>query len=177
LDGHRYLIALGSNVRHHRHGNPRKVLRAAIEALAGKGFGIEIMSPVVETAPLGHSRRRYANAAALVRSAREPDEVLEALSVMERRFGRRSGGRAWGARVLDLDIVLWSGGPWTSDSLVVPHPAFRGRTFVLGPASHIAGPWRDPITGLTLKQLHTRLTKPRPAPRCRSATRETHRGP
>ncbi|GGB95802.1 2-amino-4-hydroxy-6-hydroxymethyldihydropteridine diphosphokinase [Novosphingobium endophyticum] len=165
MDGHLYLIALGSNVRHHRHGRPRQVLRAAITALGRKGFEVEAISRVIETPPLGHSRRRYANAAALVRTGREPDEVLCELARIEHGFGRRAGGQPWGARVLDLDIVLWSDGPWTSESLVVPHPAFRSRTFVLGPASRIAGSWRDPLTGLTLNQLHTRLTKPRPAPR------------
>jgi len=165
LDRHSYLVALGSNVRHHRYGSPRKVLRAAIEALKSEHFEIEAVSPVIETAPLGHSRRRYANAAALVRTSRSPDEALQVLAAIERRFGRRPGGRAWRARVLDLDLILWSGGPWTSDDLVVPHPAFRQRGFVLTPASRIAGLWRDPLTGLTLKQLHTRLTKPRPVRR------------
>lgn len=159
---HSYLIALGSNVRHHRHGRPRKVLDAAIDALEREHFEIDAVSPVIETAPLGHSRRRYANGAVLVQSSRDPDEALQALAGIERRFGRRRCGRAWGARVLDLDLILWSGGPWTSEDLVVPHPAFRQRRFVLAPASRIAGPWRDPLTGLTLNQLHARLTKPRP---------------
>lgn len=162
MDRHSYLVALGSNVRHHRCGDPRKVLRAAIEGLEHEGFDVEALSPVIETAPLGHSRRRYANAAALVHCNRDPDEVLHMLAAIERRFGRRSGGRPWSARVLDLDLVLWSGGAWTSENLVVPHPAFRQRAFVLAPAARIAGPWRDPLTGLTLNQLHARLTKPRP---------------
>ena len=165
MDAHGYLIALGSNVRHHRYGSPRKVLHAAIKALEHDGFEVEAFSPVVETKPLGHSRRRYANAAALVHTSRGPDEALNALASVERRFGRRPGGKAWSARVLDLDVILWSGGPWASDDLVVPHPAFRQRAFVLAPASRVAGLWHDPLTGLTLNQLHTRLTKPRPVRR------------
>lgn len=165
MERHGYLIALGSNVRHHRYGSPRKILRAAIEALEHEHFKIDAISPVVVTEPLGHSRRRYVNAAVLAHTGREPDQVLQALTRIERGFGRRRGGRAWSARVLDLDLILWSGGPWTSEDLVVPHPAFRRRTFVLTPASHIAGRWRDPLTGLTLNHLHTRLTKPRPVRR------------
>lgn len=128
-------------------------------------FEIEVISPIIDTPPLGHSRRRYANAVALVHAGWGPDEVLHRLMKIERQFGRRSRGLAWGARVLDLDIVLWSGGPWTSEDLVIPHPAFRKRTFVLVPASRIAGAWRDPLTGHTLNHLHARLTKPRPIPR------------
>jgi 2-amino-4-hydroxy-6-hydroxymethyldihydropteridine diphosphokinase len=163
---HRYLVALGSNMRHARHGAPRGVIAAAFKALNGGHLHLIAASGVIETVPLGPSRRRYANAAALVRSKREPDEVLRKLHKIERRFGRRRRGIAWGARVLDLDLVLWNGGPWTSSdehgACVVPHPAFRSRRFVLQPAAQIAGGWRDPLSGFTINQLAARLTKPRP---------------
>jgi 2-amino-4-hydroxy-6-hydroxymethyldihydropteridine diphosphokinase len=58
--------------------------------------------------------------------------------------------------VLDLDIVLWSGGAWSSPDLTVPHIAFRERGFVLDPAAAIAPAWRDPVSGLTLRQLAAR---------------------
>ena len=72
----------------------------------------------------------------------------------------------WGARVLDCDIVLWDGGAWSSPRLTIPHSQFRSRAFVLAPAMAIAGDWRDPLGGLTLRHLHTRLTRPRPVPSC-----------
>src|SRR5690606_11786402 len=136
--GERYLIALGSNRCHGRHGRPEAVLRAAFAALDRKGLAIETTSPILATAPLGPSRRRYANAAALVRTKLAPDALLDRLKRIERRFGRRRGGRRWAARVLDLDVVLWSGGGWCSPGLTVPHPAFRSRAFVLRPAAAIA---------------------------------------
>ena len=157
----RYLIALGSNQRHHRYGAPRQVLRAAIAAL---GLKLEAVSRVVATAPLGPSRRRYANAAVIVRSKRDPDALLARLKEIEASFGRRRGGQRWGARVLDLDIVLWEGGSWYSPTLIIPHTAFRTRDFVLGPAAAIAPDWRDPVTCLTLRQLRARLTQPHPLP-------------
>lgn len=166
---HSYLIALGSNMRHPRHGGPRKVLAAALDSLDNGKYEVLAASPVIESAPLGPSRRRYANGVALIRTKREPDEVLHKLLKIENKFGRRRRGAAWGSRVLDLDIVLWNGGAWAAgegdQSLVIPHPAFRSRDFVLGPARRIAGTWRDPLTGLTINQLHARLTKARPAPR------------
>ena len=65
--------------------------------------------------------------------------------------------------------MQWSGGAWAHDdgesSLVIPHPFFRERAFVLGPAATIAGRWRDPLSGLTVRHLLARLTKPPPAPR------------
>lgn len=159
---HRYLIALGSNVRHPRFGPPREVLAAAIEALQDAGLDVEAVSRVIETPPLGPSRRRYANAAAVLETSLDPPELLDLLQDIESTFGRIRRGARWGARVLDLDIVLWSGGAWAEPRLIVPHPQFRARTFVLAPATQIASDWRDPITGLTLAHLQARLTRADP---------------
>jgi 2-amino-4-hydroxy-6-hydroxymethyldihydropteridine diphosphokinase len=156
----RYLVALGSNVRHHRHGPPPKVLRAALAELAQDGLTVERASKIISTAPLGPSLRRYANAAAIVNADMTPATLLRRLKSIERKFGRRNG-RRWAARVLDLDIVLWEGGVWTSRELTVPHVAFRERRFVLEPAAAIAPRWRDPVTGRTLRQLAGLVAKPR----------------
>jgi 2-amino-4-hydroxy-6-hydroxymethyldihydropteridine diphosphokinase len=158
---HRYLIALGSNRRHPRHGAPRKVLAVAVERLGAEGLEVLARAPASETDPVGSSSRRYANTAAVISTDLEPPELLALLKRIERASGRRLGGQRWRARVLDLDIVLWSGGAWASDELTIPHPLFRRRGFVLAPAVRIAPDWRDPLTGLTLRQLHARLTRPR----------------
>lgn len=162
-----YLIALGSNRRHALYGAPGGVVRAAQEELAAFGT-VLARSPVIGTAPMGAAQRRFANAALVLESELSPPALLAALKRTEREFGRRPGQR-WGDRVLDLDIVLWSGGIWRSGGaltgLAIPHPAFRTRSFVLGPACAIAPDWRDPASGLSLAQLHARLTRPRPLPR------------
>ena len=157
-----YLIALGSNQRHPRHGAPERVLTYALAALAEAGIGIERAGPVIRSAPIGPSLRHYANGAALVATALKPPALLAALKRIERTFGRRARGQRWSSRVLDLDIVLWSGGCWAAPDLTVPHPLFRQRRFVLDPALRIAGHWRDPISNLTLRQLAARLSKGRP---------------
>lgn len=157
---HHYLIALGSNRRHHRLGAPRRVLDAALVALASEGIDIESIAPVIDTPPIGPSTRRYANSAAVIRTSLMPDALLALLKRIEARFGRRLGQR-WSARTLDLDIILWSGGSWYSASprLIVPHAAYRRRDFVLRPAAQIAPRWRDPLTGLSLAQLRHRATR------------------
>ena len=161
----RYLIALGSNQRHHRHGLPPQVLHVALRALAAAGLTVEAAAPIMASAPIGPSLRHYANSAALIATDLLPEELLELVKQIERDFGRRSRGQRWTSRVLDLDLVLWSGGAWSSPSLTVPHAAFRERDFVLGPALTVAPDWRDPLTNLSLRQLKARLTRPRPKPR------------
>ncbi len=150
---HHYVIALGSN-RRGRHGAPEREVSAAIEAVGG----VIRASPPIVTAPLGPSRRRFVNVAILIESAEDPPALLERLKAIERAFGRRRG-RRWDARVIDLDIILWSGGAWSSPRLTVPHPLFRMRGFVLLPLTRIAPEWRDPVTGLTVRQLAARCRR------------------
>lgn len=155
-----YAIAIGSN-RRGRHGAPAREVAAAIAALDPVR-----VSPILLTAPLGPSIRRFANAALLIESDETPAALLARLKAIERDFGRRRGQR-WGARVIDLDIVLWSGGRWRDSALTVPHVAFRARRFVLDCLVHIAPAWRDPVTGLSVRQLTYRaqaVDRRRPRP-------------
>ena len=115
------------------------------------------------TAPLGPAKRRFANAACVLESTCEPPALLAGLKRIERDFGRRRG-RRWGDRALDCDIILWSGGRFASRALAIPHPHYRQRNFVLGPARAIAPGWRDPQTGLALRHYNARLTHPRALP-------------
>ncbi len=138
------------------------MLRAAIEALRALGE-VQALSSIRATPALGPAGRSFANAAAILATDLDPDELLDALKAVERRFGRR-GGRRWGPRILDLDIVLWSGGMWAGGP-TIPHPEFRKRAFVLDPLAEIAPDWRDPVTGLAVRHLRARLTAPRRAHR------------
>lgn len=145
-----YAIALGSN-RRGRHGSPAATVRAAAAVI-----GARRLSRIRLTPALGPAGRGFANAAALVESELDPPALLAVLKRVERDFGRRAG-RRWGPRVLDLDIVLWSEGAWAGGGLVIPHPEFRRRRFVLEPLAKLVPLWRDPITGATIRQLLHRL--------------------
>ncbi|MGN7999351.1 2-amino-4-hydroxy-6-hydroxymethyldihydropteridine diphosphokinase [Sphingomonas sp. 22176] len=151
-----YIIALGSN-RCGRHGGPRAELRAALAAIGR----VRAVSRIHETPPLGPSIRRFANAVAEIETDEAPEDLLRRLKTIERAFGRRRGQR-WGARVIDLDIVLWSGGCWASPVLTVPHPQYRARRFVLVPLAEIAPQWPDPVTGRTTLPLLHAVDRRRP---------------
>ena len=150
-----YAIAIGSN-RRGRHGSPRAEVAAAIAMLAP----IAAAAPIIDSAPLGPSIRRFANSAILIDSPLSPPAMLARLKAIERAFGRRRG-RRWGARVIDLDIILWSMGRWASPGLVIPHPAYRLRRFVLDPLAVIAPDWRDPVGGRSIRQLRATVDRPR----------------
>jgi 2-amino-4-hydroxy-6-hydroxymethyldihydropteridine diphosphokinase len=121
-------------------------------------------SAIIDSAPLGPSLRRYANAAAIVSTELEPPALLNRLLEIEAHFGRVRRGEAWRSRVLDIDIILWSGGIWAgaAPELAIPHREMRNRNFVLTPAAMIAPDWRDPLSGLTVRQLQSRYNRPKP---------------
>lgn len=168
---HRYAIALGSNRRHGRHGAPGGVIAAALAALEADGMAVLRASPILPTPPLGPGGRTFANAAALIACELDPPALLARLKRIERRFGRRRG-RRWGARVLDLDIILWNGGIWRSPgpgTLAVPHRAYTKRLFVLQPLAAIVPCWRDPRLQRTVRQLRARALRRSPVDRTRAA--------
>jgi 2-amino-4-hydroxy-6-hydroxymethyldihydropteridine diphosphokinase len=165
-----YLIALGSNQRIAHIGGPSEIVGQAFAALETADIDVFAVSPIVASKPIGPSKRRYANAAAVIATQLDPPALLQRLQEIEAHFGRERRGQRWQARTLDLDIILWSGGIWMSDNprLSIPHIAMRKRAFVLGPATEIAPIWRDPLSGLTIRQIYHRLTRPKPLDRLRN---------
>lgn len=155
---HLYAVALGSNRPHGRHGRPAGVIGAAIARL-DQDFGLFDASPILLNPAHGGAGRDFANAVALVESPLDPDALLTALKAIERDFGRRPG-RRWGARVLDLDILAWSGGRVRSKRLTIPHPRLADRAFAIGPLATIAPDWRL-IGPHTARHLATRLARRR----------------
>jgi 2-amino-4-hydroxy-6-hydroxymethyldihydropteridine diphosphokinase len=150
INMHYYVLALGSNQRHPVHGSPARVINAAISLM---GDAVLSRAKTILTPPIGPSSRRYANTAIVIETIMPPDDLLQHVKAMERQFGRKIYGQRWRSRVLDIDLILWSGGAWVSPELSIPHLLFRDRGFVLQPASEIAANWRDPIRSKTLQHL------------------------
>ena len=137
---HLYAIAIGSNRPHGRHGRPTSVVEAAIARL-DEEFGLFDAAAILVNPAHGGAGRDFANSVALVESEFSPPEMLRVLKDIERDFGRRPG-RRWCPRVLDLDVVAWSGGKWRSRGLTIPHKSAAARSFVIGPLASIAPDWR-----------------------------------
>jgi len=56
-------------------------------------------------------------------------------------------------RSLDLDLILFGDATIDEPGLIVPHPRFRERRFVLEPLAEIAPDMKDPVTGTTIVEL------------------------
>lgn len=98
------------------------------------------------------------NAAAVGQTALPPRELLERLLAIEQAFGR-TRPYPGAPRTLDLDLILYGDQVIDEPELVVPHPRFRERLFVLAPLWEIAADWRDPVTGRTIDELLRAVTR------------------
>jgi 2-amino-4-hydroxy-6-hydroxymethyldihydropteridine diphosphokinase len=97
----------------------------------------------------------FLNAAAAGETTLAARALLDALLAVERERGReRPHPNA--ARTLDLDLVLFGDGVIDEPGLVVPHPRFRERRFVLEPLAEVAPRMVDPVTGETIAELLAR---------------------
>jgi 2-amino-4-hydroxy-6-hydroxymethyldihydropteridine diphosphokinase len=163
------LVALGANCPG-PWGTPRQTLERALKALEQEGIVVTARSPLYETAAIGQTRQHpYVNAVARVATAKPPAALLRVLKQIERRAGRR-GGRPWGNRTLDLDIVDYKGlvqnwrfnrhsaAPGSRRPLILPHPLIQDRPFVLRPLLDVAPGWRHPALGSSGRALWERIT-------------------
>jgi 2-amino-4-hydroxy-6-hydroxymethyldihydropteridine diphosphokinase len=144
----RVAVALGSNL-----GDREGHLRAAIAALESSIQHLRV-STFHDTAPVGVGPQpTFLNAAAVGETALSARRLLDTLLGIESELGRTRPFPG-APRTLDLDLILYDDavideGP----TLVVPHPRFRERRFVMEPLSEIAPDWRDPVTGRTVEDL------------------------
>ena len=141
-------IALGSNL-----GDRRAHLDYALSRLGSILRNIRA-STFFDTDPVDVPGRQplFLNAAAVGETALSPDELLEALLEIEQERGRERP-MPGAARTLDLDLVLFGNRILDEPGLVVPHPRFRSRRFVLEPLAEIAPDMVDPVTGKTVREL------------------------
>jgi 2-amino-4-hydroxy-6-hydroxymethyldihydropteridine diphosphokinase len=79
-------------------------------------------------------------------------ELLRALLDIERVLGRTRPYQD-APRPLDLDLILYGADIIDEPGLVVPHPRFRQRRFVLEPLAEVAADWLDPVSGRRVEEL------------------------
>jgi 2-amino-4-hydroxy-6-hydroxymethyldihydropteridine diphosphokinase len=145
-------VALGSNV-----GDRRAHLDFAVSGLRDLLTNL-VVSRYHETVPVGvcGPQAMFLNAAAVGETKLPARSMLDALLAIERQRGReRPYLRA--PRTLDLDLILLGDLVLDEPGLVVPHPRFRERRFVLEPLAEIAPEMKDPVTGSPMSVLLSHL--------------------
>jgi len=80
----------------------------------------------------------YINAVLALETTLAPLDLLDALQAIENAAGRVRKDNRWGARILDLDILLYGDLVINNDRLTVPHYGMKVREFVLLPLAEIA---------------------------------------
>jgi 2-amino-4-hydroxy-6-hydroxymethyldihydropteridine diphosphokinase len=169
--GHgKVLVGLGANCPG-PWGSPAQTLHRALHEIERRGVAIEAVSPLYETAALGAARQPpYINQVARLATSLPAPALLRLLKEIERGAGRR-GGRPWGMRMLDLDIIDYKGRivRWSPVQkglprervrpLVLPHPQLGNRPFVLKPLLDVAPNWRHPVLKLSASELWRRVPK------------------
>ena len=135
-------IGLGSNLSDTVAGqelDSRAQLNLAIDSLSAyPHILVSKRSSFYQTPAIGPGEQpNYINAVAQLDSQLAPLDLLDLLQSIENQQGRVRTVR-WGARTLDLDILLYDQLIENSERLTVPHPRMHERGFVLAPLSEIA---------------------------------------
>jgi 2-amino-4-hydroxy-6-hydroxymethyldihydropteridine diphosphokinase len=122
-------LGLGSNL-----GDRLTNLQAAVDALQDEpGLRVTASSRVWETAPVGGPPQPdYLNAVIRVETDLSAQDLLDTARRVEARLGRVRTER-WGARTIDVDILLFDEEAIDESDLIVPHPRLSQRAFVLLP--------------------------------------------
>ena len=142
------LVALGSN-----QGDRLAHLLTGLKGLLAGGVDLEAVSSVYETPPLGYLEQpAFLNLAALGKTVLGPRALLGLGKALEREAGRAPGFRD-GPRTLDVDLLFFGGALVREAGLRIPHPRWRGRSFVTAPLVEIAPGFRDPETGYEVREV------------------------
>ncbi len=134
LDSVCVYLGLGSNLE-----NPVAQVRQAITELAElPDCHLEAASSLYRSSPMGPADQPdYINAVARLKTRLKPLQLLEAIQGIELAHGRERKER-WGARTLDIDLLLYGDEVIDLEELTVPHPGLHLRNFVLYPLREVA---------------------------------------
>ncbi len=151
MSASRAYLSLGSNM-----GAREAAIFRAVRVLDARVASVTGLSSLYETEPVDcGSPNTFVNAVAEVRSLLLAEDLLQRLQAIERELGRRGGHNE--PRTLDIDIVVFGAQVIRSAQLVVPHPRYQERLFVLLPLRELAPEFRCPVTGQGIDVMVDRL--------------------
>lgn len=119
-------------------------------------------STLYETEPWGNKDQSwFLNAVIEVKTSLEPKELLELCLSVEHKLGRtRDVSDKWGARKIDIDILLYGDLIYEDEKLTIPHKHLQGRAFALVPLLELIPDYIHPKYKRSLIDLHEALENP-----------------
>jgi 2-amino-4-hydroxy-6-hydroxymethyldihydropteridine diphosphokinase len=131
----RAYLGIGSNL-----GDRLSYLQSAVDGLAAAdGIDVMAVSAVYETDPVGPEQPDYLNAVVAVETTLDAHALLAVGQELEAGAHRVRGER-WGPRTLDVDVLFFGDEHLDTPDLVVPHPRWHERDFVLAPLADLGVP-------------------------------------
>lgn len=128
-------VGIGSNLG----DSVRQVQQAVAMVDALPGTRVTAQSRLYRSAPMGPADQpHFINAVCMIETSMNAAHLLNELKRMERKQGREAGGRRWGPRVIDLDLLTFGEEVHSDPALQVPHPGIASRNFVLLPLKDVA---------------------------------------
>lgn len=142
-------LSLGSNL-----GNRLFNLQRAVILLQKKLGPILEISGVYKSSSWGFDGEDFLNACLSLETKKTPSEVLKILLKVEQEMGRkRSEGKGYQSRNIDIDLLYYNSEIIQTDELTVPHPRMHLRRFVLKPLADIAPQFYHPVLGKDTRNL------------------------
>jgi 2-amino-4-hydroxy-6-hydroxymethyldihydropteridine diphosphokinase len=136
-------IGLGSNLN-----NPKQQIKDALIALnSTQDVKVVALSGLYQSKPIDDSEQPdYINAVCQVDTHLTALELLYVCQEIETNH-HRIREKKWGARTIDLDIILYGVQVVASKQLIIPHPEMMNRAFVLVPLSELESDLKVPVLG------------------------------
>jgi 2-amino-4-hydroxy-6-hydroxymethyldihydropteridine diphosphokinase len=136
-------LSLGSNL-----GDSISYLRKAIKIIACNNIAVTAISPVYKTDPWGKKDQAlFLNCAIEIETEISPWQLKTIFRDIEYSLGKDIKQR-WGERTIDIDIIFYGNKIIYEKKLIIPHPRFYFRNFVLIPLCDISTQILDPVTNL-----------------------------
>jgi 2-amino-4-hydroxy-6-hydroxymethyldihydropteridine diphosphokinase len=129
-------LSLGSNLG----PGPALIDEAISRLTASEGVTVSQKAPLYKTSPVGPvPQPDFTNTVIAVTTALSPEQLMAVCHSVERAMGRdRSKELRWGPRRIDIDMIAFGDESRAGPDLILPHPRFAERAFVLVPLNDIA---------------------------------------